>query len=246
MYRDMTPRGQLRFVGQLLEITNRALEDRVEKALRRTGLTNTANRPIRSMPRAVMQRVTLAQALMTGAGNIVLDDPTDGLDAKQIFELRSILKDICDQPGENGEKPAVLLLTDNLTEACQLGGFVYVLEGGRIVGSGDTDQIAWIELDDEKTVLRVLGGADDVRACAEKAGVPVEDCIEDEPGLTRCVAQTGKGLEGRKALFAAFAAANLPVVDMRPAKRSMEEFVMLLKSETASAAAAEGEGAEQA
>ncbi len=242
VYRDMTPSGQLRFVGQVLELSARTLADRVEKVLRRVGLGEVANTPIRALPRALLQRVTLAQALVSGTGNVVLVDPTEGLDAKQVFELRAILAQLAAESAENGEKPAVLLLTDNLTEACQLGEKVYVLEEGRVVGCAAPKDLAWLEIDDEKTLLRAKGGADSVRSCAEKAGASVSECVEEEPGIVRCVAETGKGTEGRKALFTAFAAANLPIVEMRPARRTMEEAVQLLKSETW---ATPSEGAEQ-
>lgn len=231
VFRDMTPRGQLKFIGQAHEMSARALNERVEKVLKQTQLTEAANKPIRLLPEAYLQRIGLAQAIMGNVNNIVLDAPSKPLDAKQVVELRSILKEVL--PGRT-----VILSTANLTEAAAFGGMVYLMDGGRIIGKCDVKELAGLQADGDKTVVKIAGEAEAVK---KALGSMKTSEVSEEDGLTVACVETGAGIEGKKQLFAALSAAGLAVVDMRPAKRDLSDIFLKLENEPFAAEGAEAE-----
>lgn len=224
VFRDTTPRSQLRFIGQTREMSARALSEQVEKIIKLTKLSDVANTPIKNLPDAYLQRMGIAQAIMADVHNIVLDAPTKVLDAKEVHELRAILREIV--PGRT-----VLLATDNLTEADELGESVYVLHEGRIVGHCNQNQLAWLCADGECTVVQVAADQQLVAQAIASSGLKTEGDIAETDGVTRVTVRTGEGLEGRKQLSFAIAKAGLPIVDMRAASKSLEEVVLRLENE---------------
>ena len=233
VFRDMTPRGQLKFIGQAHEMSARALNERVEQVIRQTKIAEVADRPIRLLPEAYLQRIGIAQAIMGQVENIVIDAPTKPLDAKQTYELRSILKEII--PGHT-----VLLATDNLTEAALLGDSVYLMDNGRIVGKADMKQLAELRADSEKTIVSIAADAAQVEKALSGCDLKHE-IIAEQDGLVRVQIETGLGIEGRKQASAYFAKEGLAIVEMRPAERCIEQILMQLENEPFASEGAEAE-----
>lgn len=233
VFRDMTIRGQLRFIGQAREVSARALGEQVEKIIKQTKLEEVANTPIRLLPEAYLQRVGIAQALMGDIPNIVLDAPSKPLDAKQTLELRAIIKEAC-------AGRTMLVASDNLTEAAALGDDVYVLYKGAIAGHTTMDRLIEMEADFGETLVEIASEKEKAVSSIKETGMPAE-VVDERDGIVTIKVETGTGIEGKKAVSVALAKAGLPVVGMRPARTDIGKIILQLANEPFAAEGAEAE-----
>ena len=215
MFRDMTVRSQLKFIGQVREMGAHAIAERVDALVKQTGLDDVANIAIRSLPAVYLPRVALAIALMQDGGNLVLDCPTANMDTKQVFEFRRILKDAC------GDL-SVLIATDNLNEALFLGDEVYVLEDGRVTGCGTMAHLNDLMLDNDRVRVAVAGEASALEDALKTIGMEYTGCAARD-GIARAEVTAGQGWAGCAKLSAALLNAGLPVVELTKLPRSLEE-----------------------
>ena len=126
LYRDMTVIAFLRFVGRIKGLPRRELEGAVERAIERCGLSDVVYRVTGHLSKGFRQRVGLAQAIIHNPPVLVLDEPTIGLDPKQIIEIRTFIKELA---GEH----TVVLSTHILPEVSQVCDKVVIINAGRVV-----------------------------------------------------------------------------------------------------------------
>jgi ABC-2 type transport system ATP-binding protein len=125
LYNDMTVAAYLRFVGRIRGVAKAELGDSVDRVLRTCGLAEVADRVIGHLSKGFRQRVGLAQALVHNPSVLVLDEPTIGLDPRQIIEIRRLIQEL------SGER-TVILSTHILPEVTQLCEKVVIINEGRI------------------------------------------------------------------------------------------------------------------
>lgn len=126
LYNDMTTRSYLRFVGKIRGIDRADLEDSILRAMAKCGLADVAERVVGNLSKGYRQRVGLAQALIHDPAVLVLDEPTIGLDPRQIIDIRGLIREL------SGER-TVILSTHILPEVQQLCDKVVIINRGRIV-----------------------------------------------------------------------------------------------------------------
>jgi ABC-2 type transport system ATP-binding protein len=125
LYNDMTVTAYLRFVGRIRGIPKAELGDSIDRVLRTCGLAEVTDRVIGHISKGYRQRVGLAQALIHNPGVLVLDEPTLGLDPRQIIGIRRLIQELA------GER-TVILSTHILPEVTQLCEKVVIINEGRI------------------------------------------------------------------------------------------------------------------
>ena len=125
LYNDMTVITYLRFVGRIRGISKAELDDSVDRVLRTCGLTEVTERVVGHLSKGYRQRVGLAQALIHNPSVLVLDEPTIGLDPRQIIDIRTLIKELA------GER-TVILSTHILPEVAQLCEKVVIINEGQI------------------------------------------------------------------------------------------------------------------
>ena len=134
LYTDMTVKSYLQFVGRIRGIPRAELDDAVGRVLHKCGLTEVAGRVTGHLSKGFRQRVGLAQALIHNPAVLVLDEPTIGLDPRQIIEIRSLIRDL------SGER-TVILSTHILPEVAQLCDKVVIINSGRIAVEGNLAEL---------------------------------------------------------------------------------------------------------
>jgi ABC-2 type transport system ATP-binding protein len=126
LYADMTTGGYLRFVARIKGMPKAAIEDAVDRAVKTCGLETVRDRLLGHLSKGFRQRVGLAQALIHDPPVLVLDEPTIGLDPRQIIEIRALIRQLAGQR-------TVILSTHILPEVSQICEKVVIINEGRVV-----------------------------------------------------------------------------------------------------------------
>lgn len=134
LYLDMKVCDYLRYVAQLKQVDSKKINSLVERALSKTQLLSVQNRLIQNLSKGFKQRVGIAQALVSDPEVLVLDEPTVGLDPKQVSEIRDLIREL------RGEH-TIILSTHILPEVQATCNKVIIIHQGRIVAQDTIDQI---------------------------------------------------------------------------------------------------------
>jgi len=165
VYHELTVTEYLRFAGRLRGLKNESLTGAIGREVERIGLGSVQHRLIGNLSRGYRQRVGLAQALLHDPPVLILDEPTVGLDPKQIIEIRELIKSLA---GSH----SVILSTHILPEATAVCQRVVIISGGRIVAEDTPDQLSARLRHSEKISLVVQRPPADAEArLAQVAGV---------------------------------------------------------------------------
>ena len=113
-------------MAEIKKIDRKTRKEEVEKIIEQTGLKNVENKLTRNLSRGYKQRVSMAGALVGNPKVIILDEPTVGLDPKQVTEIRTLIKNL-------GKKHTVILSSHILSEVSQICNRVIIINKGKIV-----------------------------------------------------------------------------------------------------------------
>lgn len=220
--RDMSPRAYLKFLADARGLSAREASEKIDAAFQALGIREIADKSMRRLSRASLQLASVAQAMFFGPDALLIDEPTQGLDPKDIAALRAALK-------ETAKDRAVLLASESLTEMCALCDRVIVLDGGRVVSEGTPDQLHnMTRLSD---TVRLVTRADEAAARAAFAGmkdVTVKAAKEMGEGLELTLQMNG---DQREALFRAAMKADLPLLELSAARKPLDELLESLSVE---------------
>lgn len=157
VYQELTVQEYLRFVGRLRGLAGAVLTTAMFREIERLGLGSVQHRLIGNLSRGYRQRVGLAQALIHDPPVLILDEPTVGLDPKQIIEIRELIKSLA---GSH----SVILSTHILPEATAVCQRVVIISGGRIVAEDTPDRLSTRLRHSEKIALTLTRPPGDVEA----------------------------------------------------------------------------------
>lgn len=157
VYQELTVDEYLRFVGRLRGLAGAMLTAAMAREIERLGLGSVQHRLIGNLSRGYRQRVGLAQALIHDPPILILDEPTVGLDPKQIIEIRELIKSLA---GSH----SVILSTHILPEATAVCQRVVIISGGRIVAEDTPDRLSTRLRHSEKIALTLTRPAADAEA----------------------------------------------------------------------------------
>jgi ABC-2 type transport system ATP-binding protein len=157
VYHELTVDEYLRFVGGLRGLAGAMLTTAMSREIERLGLGSVQHRLIGNLSRGYRQRVGLAQALIHDPPVLILDEPTVGLDPKQIIEIRELIKSLA---GSH----SVILSTHILPEATAVCQRVVIISGGRIVAEDSPDQLSTRLRHSEKIALTLTRAPADAEA----------------------------------------------------------------------------------
>jgi gliding motility-associated transport system ATP-binding protein len=235
VYTDMTVREYLAFAGRIKGVGRRELKSRIAEVSAKTAISDVQHRPIGKLSKGYRQRVGLAQALIHNPEVLVLDEPTAGLDPKQIIETRELIRGLAGQH-------TVILSTHILPEVSKTCQRVVVINQGRVAAVGAPDELTR-RLQGYETVLVTAAGpaAEIMDRLQNVAGVNFVEPRESAEGHVTFEVQTEKGRDLRAELARAVVESRWELLELRTSGLSLEDiFLKLTTSDLSEQPAAAG------
>ena len=222
VYPDMTVTEYLAFVGRIKGISRRELKSRLAEISERCAVTDVLNRQIGRLSKGYRQRVGLAQALIHNPEVLVLDEPTAGLDPKQIIETRELIKGLAG-------RHTVILSTHILPEAAKTCQRVVVINAGKIVAVGTPDELTRRLQGFETILLTVEGLAADVKDKLQRVeGVNLVEPRDTADGRVTYEVHAEKGKDVRAELARAVVESHWKLYELKTSGLSLEDIFLKL------------------
>lgn len=240
LYPEMTARDYLTFCARIKGVPRSERTRRVDAVMERTRVTDMADRHCSKLSKGYRQRVGLAQALLHNPDVLILDEPTAGLDPKQIIETRELIKGLA---GDH----TVILSTHILPEVSQTCQRVVIINKGRVVAIDSPDNLTSRLRGSEALYVQVDAmGVDPHDALAAVPGVTRVSPSDTHGGVTGYEVASEEGRDVRRELAATVVMLGWGLLELRPLRMSLEEiFLHLTTEEGAPAAAAPAEAAHE-
>lgn len=226
LYDEMKVADYLRFVAAIKGARSRDVGPKVARIMADCGLADVSGKPIGAISKGYRQRVGIAQALVNDPEVLILDEPTAGLDPRQIKEIRKLIKDLAG-------KHTVILSTHILPEVSLLCGRVIIINNGKLVAVDRPENLAsegsrrmFLRIDGEgQAIEQELSRTDGIRGVAREQA-------SDDAGAFIVVLDDER--RGRQAINAMIERNHWELVEMRPVETSLEDvFIKLVTTEEA-------------
>lgn len=218
LYMDMTPREYLEFAADLKGIKKSERKEKIDAVVKMAGIEEVFHRLIKNLSKGYKQRVGLAQAILGFPEIIILDEPTVGLDPKQIMEIREVIKKL-------GKRHTVILSTHIMQEVSAVCDEVMIISKGELVAQ-DTPNNLGKHVEGSNTIEVMIAAPDyKVKAILNKMDRIHKFEVYDAPeeGCVKAVITTGVEYDIREDLFYACASAKCPIVGMQASEMSLED-----------------------
>lgn len=223
LYPDMTVFEYLKFVAELKKIPSKDRKTAVEDVMGKTMISDMRNRMIKNLSKGYKQRVGLAQAILGNPEVIILDEPTVGLDPKQIIEIRELILEL-------KKNHTIILSSHILAEVSAVCDHIMIISKGKLVAADTADNLEKLMAGETRVELEVP---------AEKEALSkVLDTIEgikeysigdkDDEGILSAEIAVGAQEEIRKDLSIKLANAGIPVYKLVINKKSLEDIFLEL------------------
>ena len=232
LYFDMTVLEYMKFVADLKKIPKNKKSGMIKEVMDMVGITSMSNRLIKNLSKGYRQRVGLAQAIMGYPDIIILDEPTVGLDPKQIIEIRSLIKNL-------KKKHTVILSSHILSEVSAVCDYVLIISHGKLVASDTPDNLSRLAAGSNNLMITAKGDKNTIKTTLEKIeGIDKVDISGAEEGNWDIKVAMAENTDIRENVFYAMAAAKCPILEMGVKRVSLEDvFLELTEGEKKDSAA---------
>lgn len=223
LYFDMTVLEYMNFVADLKKIPKDKKKSMVAEVMEMVKITDMKNRLIKNLSKGYRQRVGLAQAILGYPEVIILDEPTVGLDPKQIIEIRDLIKSL-------KEKHTVILSSHILSEVSAVCDYVLIISHGKLVASDTPENLGKLAEGSNTLNLIVKGEKDKIcTALGQIEGVKnVTAADAKEEYAWNVTVSTNEDCDVREEVFFKMADAKCPILEMQSRKVSLEEIFLEL------------------
>jgi len=224
LYNEMTVESYLSFVGKIKGLSGKDLKSKLEKSLERTSTLDVRKRLIAKLSKGYKQRVGLAQALIHDPEVLVLDEPTIGLDPKQIIEVRELIKEL-------GEDHTIILSTHILPEVSATCGRVIIINNGRIVAEDTPENLTGGREGHENIEVSIEGPSGEVTSALKAlSGIKrVESNGEGKNFVYKI--EIDKKSDARKAVAACVVNNGWGLLELKSVGVSLEEIFLQLTTD---------------
>jgi ABC-2 type transport system ATP-binding protein len=227
LYTDMTVRDYLTFVAKIKNVPRAERKARIDTVMERTRIADMADRHCGKLSKGYRQRVGLAQAILHNPDVLILDEPTAGLDPKQIIETRRLIKELA---GDH----TIILSTHILPEVSQTCQRVVIINKGQVVAVDSPDNLTARLRGSETMYLQVdAPGADVQQAIAAVPGVREVGVAETRGSLTALEIESDTGRDIRRELASTVVSRGWGLLELRPLRMSLEDIFLQLTTQEA-------------
>ena len=216
LYQEMTVREYLKFVAELKKIPKAERKEAINAAIDKTGIKEVSERLIRNLSKGFKQRVGIAQAIINMPEVIILDEPTVGLDPKQIVEIRELIKSL-------GKDHTVILSSHLLPEVSEVCDYIYVISQGKLVAEGTEAELSKDVVKENVLEVTVQGNKETVENILKGMPNITDYSITEMDEGVKLVVKTSEDNDIRSELFAICASKGLPIVGMNFKTSSLED-----------------------
>lgn len=222
LYMEMTVREYLEFVAELKGIAKNKREESINEVEKMVKIWEVENRLIRNLSKGYRQRVGLAQAVLGFPKIIILDEPSVGLDPKQIIEIRELIRQLA-------KKHTVILSSHILAEVREVCDYILIISKGKLVASDTPENLERNLGDSDLIEIETKASPDEVRRILETVdGIRSISTKHLENGITWAQVQEKKNTDIREKIFQAFAQNHQPLLKLNPLQVSLEDVFMEL------------------
>ena len=222
LYMEMTVREYLEFVAELKGIAKNKREESINEVEKMVKIWEVENRLIRNLSKGYRQRVGLAQAVLGFPEIIILDEPSVGLDPKQIIEIRELIRQLA-------KKHTVILSSHILAEVREVCDYILIISKGKLVASDTPENLERNLGDSDLIEIETKASPDEVRRILETVdGIRSISTKQLENGITWAQIQEKKNTDIREIVFQAFAQNHQPLLKLNPLQVSLEDVFMEL------------------
>lgn len=223
LYADLTVKEFVKYMAEIKGIDKKVRKEKVENIIEETGLKEVENKLTRNLSRGYKQRVSMAGALVGEPKILILDEPTVGLDPKQITEIRKLIKKL-------GETHTVILSSHILSEVSQICNKVIIINKGKIVAI-DTPENLERKVSSNNSIYVTVEDTENKMEQVKDKISEIQDMklIKNNEDGTKQYEITAKGEEDlRKVLFSELAKENITIFEMKKVDSSLEDAFMKL------------------
>ena len=223
LYFDMTVLEYMKFAADLKKIPRNQKDKQIKEVMDMVKITDMKDRLIKNLSKGYRQRVGLAQAILGYPEVIILDEPTVGLDPKQIIEIRDLIKSL-------KQKHTVILSSHILSEVRAVCDYVLIISHGQLVASDAPDNLERLAAGSNSLLMKVKGEKDTIRKDLETIeGVTgVEMSYDSDEELWKTKVSIQENVDIREKVFYAMAKANCPIYEMQVKRVSLEDVFLEL------------------
>lgn len=223
LYVDMTPYEYLKFAAELKKIDKKERSKMIEEVMMLTKITDVSDRLIKNLSKGYKQRVGLAQAILGYPEVIILDEPTVGLDPKQIIEIRDLIKSL-------SKKHTVILSSHILSEVSAVCDYVMIISKGKLVASDKPENLSKLMRGSNSLELTVKGSENKIKEILESIKDIQEFTIHNsiEEGAVDVSLKTIDQIDIRETIFYKMAEVKSPILSMKVSNMSLEDVFLEL------------------
>jgi ABC-2 type transport system ATP-binding protein len=227
LYTELTAREFVNYMAELKDVKAKERKEAVEKAIEETGLKDVQNKLIKNLSRGYKQRVSMAGALVGNPEVIILDEPTVGLDPKQITEIRSLIKEL-------GKKHTVILSSHILSEVSQICERVIIINHGKIVVI-DTPENLENKTKEKNTILVTVEDKNEKMKNLKEEVKEIEEIKlvkDNEDGTKQYAVTSADKVDLRKKIFEILPKQDITIFELKKDESTLEDaFIKLIDSD---------------
>ncbi|MBS5857004.1 MAG: ABC transporter ATP-binding protein [Clostridia bacterium] len=223
LYTDLTVKEFVTYMAEIKQVDRKTRKEKVEKIIEQTGLKDVEKKLIKNLSRGYKQRVSMAGALVGEPKILILDEPTVGLDPKQITEIRNLIKEL-------GKTHTIILSSHILSEVSQICNKVIIINKGKIVAV-DTPENLENKVNNNNCIYVMVEDTENkVEQIKDKInGVKKIELVEEnKDGTKQYLIEAEKDIDIRKTIFSEFAKENITIFEMKKADTTLEDAFMKL------------------
>ena len=227
LYTDLTVKEFVTYMAELKGVARKQKKEMVQKAIESTGLADVQNKLIRNLSRGYKQRVSMAGAIVSNPKVIILDEPTVGLDPKQVTEIRALIKEL-------GKDHTVILSSHILSEVSQICNRVVIINKGKIVAV-DTPENLENKVVAGNAIHVTVEDLENKMATVKEKLKDVQEITlvsENEDKTKKYMITALEGIDLRKSVFETFAKEGITIFEMKKVDATLEDaFMKLINTE---------------